>query len=172
MNMAPNPPKVTTFRRAVLAGALLVFVDAIWLNQGVLAGLVGAGLVLIGLPRALLKNPDPVRAQRLRNLAVYAASVILVFALNALNNRIAASRAEAIISSINAFHAKYDRYPESLQALAPEFLADVPRAKYTLGQNSFHYRLAAGQAVLFYVEFPPFGRPIYRFSEHKWGYID
>ena len=82
----PKPPKVTTVRHAVIAGALLVFVDAFWFNQGAIACLVGAGLLVIGLPLALMKKP-PVRVQRFRNLAIYTASVVLVFAFNALNNR-------------------------------------------------------------------------------------
>lgn len=168
----PKPPRETTVRHAVLAGTLLVLVDAFWLNQGVIAGLVGAGLLVIGLPLALLRKPYPARAQRLRNLAIYMASVVLVFVLNALNNRIAATRAEMIISSVKAFHAKNGRYPESLNNLAPEFLEHIPLAKYTLSQNKFYYHVADGSAVLFYVEVPPFGRPIFRFSEGKWDYID
>lgn len=168
----PEPTKKTTVRRAALAGALLVFVDAFWLNQGIIASLVGVGLLVIGLPLALLKKPPAARVQRFRNLAIYTASVVLVFVLNALNNRIAASRAEAIVSSVKAFHAKNGRYPASLNNLAPEFIDHVPLAKYTLGQNRFYYHVTEGRAVLYYVDFPPFGRPIYWFSEDKWGYLD
>ncbi len=168
----PKPPKETTIRQAVLAGALLIFVDAFLLNQGVFAFLVGAGLLVIGLPLALLKKPPPSRMRRLRNLAIYMAAVALVFVLNALNNRLAASRAGVIISSVKAFHAKNGRYPESLNNLTPEFLDHVPLAKYTLGQNTFYYHVNNGDAVLFYVAFPPFGRPTYRFADDKWGYLD
>ena len=168
----PKPPKETTVRQAALAGALLIFIDAFWFNQGVIAGLLGAGLVLVGLPLALFRKPHPIRAQRLRNLSIYAVSVILVFALNALNNRVAASRAEVVIAAVKAFHGKNGRYPESLNDLTPEFLDHIPLAKYTLGQNTFYYHVTEGRAVLFYVKFPPFGRPIYRFADDKWGYID
>ncbi|MBO3715498.1 MAG: hypothetical protein J5X23_11060 [Candidatus Accumulibacter sp.] len=168
----PKPTKETTLRRAVLTGVLLVFVDAFWLNQGVVAGLVGAGLVLIGLPLALLKKPRALRAQRIRNLAIYAASVILVFVLNAINNHIAATRAAVIVSAVKTFHDKYGHYPESLSDLTPEFIDHIPLAKYTLGQNTFYYRVAEGHVALFYVKFPPFGRAIYRFPEDRWGYID
>lgn len=165
-------PKMVSVPRAVLAGTLLVIIDAFWLNQGAIAGLVGVGLVLIGLPLALLKKPHSVRVQRLRNLAIYAASVALVFILNAWNNHLAAERAEVVVSAVKAFYEKNHQYPMSLYDLTPQFLDHVPRAKYTLDQNTFYYHVTKGQAVLFYVKFPPFGRPIYRFSEDKWGYID
>jgi hypothetical protein len=168
----PKPPRTTTVRQAVLTGALLVLIDAFLLNQGIIAGFVGAGLLVIGLPLALLKRAAPARTPRLRNLAIYMASVVLVFVLNAMNNRIAATRAEGIISSVKAFHAKNGRYPESLNNLVPEFLDHIPLAKYTLSQNRFLYQVTEGRAALIYVEVPPFGHPIYRFSEDKWDYMD
>ncbi len=161
-----------SWRKAIGGGLALVFFDAFVLNQGGISALVGIGLVLIGLPLAILRRPHSLRAARLRNLGIYAVAILMVFALNAANNRLAHHRAEALITAIKSFHQKYHRYPERLDNLAPEFVEQVPLAKYTLFLNNFFYYGGEGEASLFYVSFPPFGRPIYQFPKDEWGYID
>src|SRR5262245_41058840 len=90
-----------SLRRAVTLAALLVFVDAFYLNQGGITALIGAGLLLIGVPRAFMAKLPQVRHQRLRNLAIYFTAVILVFVVNATNNHIAQGRAERLVAAIN-----------------------------------------------------------------------
>ena len=96
----------------------------------------------------------------------------MVFVLNSANNRVAASRGETLVSAVNAFHTKYQRYPESLSALVPEFIERVPRAKYTLLYGDFMYVKSEGGALLYYIARPPFGRPTYDFNRGAWGYLD
>ena len=162
-----------SLRQAILFGALLVTVDVFLLGQGALALLVGICLLFIGLPRTFLARKFvAVRARRLRNIAVYLAAVIAVFLLNAENNRIARSRADTLVSAVNAFHAKNQRYPNSLQELVPDHIDRVPLAKYALMFNRFSYYTSGQGASLFYVELPPFGRPTYCFTRNEWGYLD
>ena len=168
----PSPLKPPSLFRALVLSSVLVFVDAFWLNQGAVALFVAVGLLSIGLPRSFLRRFAAVRRQRLRNLGIYLAAVAAVFALNHANNRLAQQRADALVSAVGAFHAKYARYPGSLDELVPEFIDRVPLAKYTLGMNRFSYLERQGDAHLSYVEFPPFGRPIYRFSRGSWGNLD
>jgi hypothetical protein len=165
----PEPPSLA--RALVLAGAL-VFVDALWLNQGLYSLLFAAGVLLIGLPRALLRKFRPVRRQRLRNLAIYLCAVLLVWVLNILNNRIAQSRAEELIAAVKAYRGKNGRYPQRLQELVPSFIAQVPRAKYTLSFNTFTYVASDADPLLMYAALPPFGRPVYSFAGGTWGYLD
>lgn len=172
MNDSSSTKIQPSLHKAVGGAIALVFFDAFFLNQGAISALVGVGLILIGLPLAVLRRPYSARAARIRNLGVYALAIITVFALNAANNRLAHYRAEALISAIKSFHQKYHRYPEKLDNLVPEFIEHVPVAKYTLFINNFFYRADDGKAVLFYVSFPPFGRPIYSFSKDEWGYLD
>jgi hypothetical protein len=158
--------------RAIALSATLVFADALFLNQGAVSFLVGSGLLAIYLPRTFLRRFAPVRRQRFRNLGVYLGAVVAVFALNYANNRIAEQRANALVSAVNAFHAKHARYPGSLEELVPGFIDRVPVAKYTLGLNRCSYFAQEGDARLSYVVFPPYGHAIYRFSRGTWGYLD
>jgi hypothetical protein len=165
-------PAVRSLPQVLLLALLLVVVDAFLMNQGVISLLVAATLLLVSVPRTLLRRFAAVRSRRLANVAVYLGAVVLVFVLNGINNSIAAGRGEGLVSAVNAFHAKYQQYPESLDALVPEFIAAVPRAKYTLQFSEFMYFRTEQGASLSYVRLPPFGRPTYDFNSRRWGYLD
>jgi len=158
--------------RALLIGAALVFVDAFWLNQGFISLFFGIGVVLIGLPRALLPRFKAVRSKRLINLGVYLAAVVLVLTLNRAQQNLAANRGEQLVTAVKAFHTKYQQYPDSLNALVPEFIANVPPAKYTMTYSQFSYIKTDTSATLFYTEVPPFGRRAYVFSRGTWARFD
>lgn len=157
---------------ALLLNVLLIVIDAFVLNQGVISLFFGLGLVFIGLPRSFSRKFAENRTARLRNLSIYAAAVILVFVLNAANNRIAKGRAESMVAAAKAFDHKYAHYPESLQDLVPEFIPRVSRAKYTLAYGDFTYFKSEQGAHLYYVATPPFGRPMYDFARNQWTYLD
>jgi len=172
-----RPPQaiVPSVPRALLVGAILIGLDAFYLNQGAIALLVGLWLLVITLPRTFLaKKFATVRRQRIRNIAIYFAAVILVFVFNAANNSIAKRRAEVLVSAVKAFHAKNQRYPKSLEELVPTYAERIPLAKYTFTFNQFNYSSLGNNddARLSYIELPPFGRPTYYFRENKWGYLD
>lgn len=158
--------------RAFILSALLVTVDAFWLNQGVIAMLVGLGLLLVSLPRTYLRKFAPVRSQRLRNLGIYLSAVFLVFGFNALNNQLAQSRADFLIAAVNLFHSENQAYPQSLEQLVPGYIKEVPLAKYTLVFNQFRYARSETDTYLQYMDMPPFGRPVYSFQKGEWFYLD
>jgi len=157
---------------AISKGLLLIFFDAFYLNQGGIALITGLWVLLIRLPLAVKKKNPAIRVQHLQNVSIYILAVILVFTFNSLNNVLARKRAEILISAVYTFEAKQRRYPQSLEELVPIFIKKVPLAKYTLNQNQFYYQVPDSKASLFYVEFPPFGRPIYLFNTHQWDYLD
>jgi hypothetical protein len=164
---------VPSWRRALLLGSLLIVLDAFYLNQGAIALLVGLWSLVISLPRTFLaKKLAAVRKQRLRNIAIYIAAVILVFVFNAANNNIAKHRADVLVSAVKAFHAKNQQYPKSLEELVPQYVERIPVAKYTLAFNQFFYSGNGQDAILFFVELPPFGRPTYSFARDEWTYLD
>lgn len=165
-----RPPSL---ERALVLAALLIAIDALWINQGGLSLLVGAWVILVGLPLTFLsKKFVAFRRQRLRDIGIYLSAVILVLGLNAANNRLAKSRADALVTAVKAFHAKNQRYPKTLDELVPNYLDRVPLAKYTLMFNRFTYFNLKGYVTLSYVDLPPFGRPTYDFARDKWGYLD
>jgi len=103
----PTALAAPSWRRALLLGSLLIFLDAFYLNQGGIALLVSLWLLVISLPRTFLaKTFATVRKQRLRNITIYFVAVILVFVFNAANNTIAKRRADVLVSAVKAFHAK------------------------------------------------------------------
>jgi hypothetical protein len=169
----PAPAARRSLQEAIVIGLLLIVIDAFVLNQGAIALVVGLWLLLVGLPRTFLaKKYVTVRPQRLRNIAVYLTAVIMVFVLNAVNNRIAQARAESLITAVKAFHAKNQRYPRSLEELVPDFVEQVPVAKYTFVESRFVYVTSDRSTILFYVASPPFGRPTYSFTRNEWQYLD
>ena len=158
-------------RRVVSLAVLLVFVDAFCLNQGGIAGITGI-VLLVRLRRIFREKVAAVRRNRLRNWAIYMTAVVLVVVLNITNNKIAQRRANALVSAVKAYHSKYQRYPGSLNELVPEFAQRIPRAKYTLLFSFFWYGTDEGNAILFYVAVPPFGRRTYSFARDQWIYLD
>lgn len=172
-NEQPALVRQRSLRSAIFFGLALIAVDAFVMNQGAIALLVGLWLLFVGLPLTLFaKKYATVRLLRLRNIAIYFVAIILVFVLNAANNQMAKSRAEVLVSTIKSFHEKNLRYPKSLAELVPDYVEQVPVAKYTLMFNQFGYYKTEQGASLYFVSLPPFGRPIFSFPNNKWGYID
>lgn len=160
---------------AVSIASSLFILDAFILNQGGIAAITAIAVIFVMLPRAVLawREHDRELAQaRAMKAAVYALMVIGVFGANYLNNALAQSRAEELITAARHYEARHHRLPDGLQDLAPDFIPEVPLAKYTLLFNNFRYIAIKGRHSLFWVDVPPFGRPTYRFEENKWDYID
>lgn len=158
--------------KAFAWAGVLIGVDAFILNQGVISALVGVWMLLVSLPRAaFIKIPEQ-RNRRFARVTIFLGAVILVFGLNWANNQIARKRAENLVTAIKTFNQKNQRFPEKLDELVPEFIDHVPTAKYTLGDTRFYYLSSPEYHSLFYVAFPPFGRPTYSFEKGSWGFID
>ena len=77
-----------------------------------------------------------------------------------------------VVAAVKAFHAKQQRYPKNLQELVPDFLPEIPAAKYALMFNRFTYLASDKGQVLFYADLPPYGRPTFNFARNEWGYLD
>lgn len=165
-------PKPPSLKRALFLSALLFVVDALWLNQGLYSLAFAVVLLVVGLPRAFLPRFRPVRRARLRNIAVYLSAVAIVWTFNLANQSIAQSRAQDLVDAVTAYQAEHKRYPRSLQDLVPEYIHEVPRAKYTLAFAEFRYFGGEDDPRLMYTALPPFGRPMYSFARRKWIYMD
>ena len=164
--------KQVDLSRALKWTGALVFADAFVLNQGAISAIVGLWMLFVSLPLILLVKGSKERGRRLARIAIFLGAVLLVFGLNWANNQIAKRRFETLITAIKAFKQEHQRYPAKLDELVPEFLDHVPLAKYTLAFPSFWYIALPDYHSLFYVEFPPFGRPSYTFEKDKRWYLD
>lgn len=154
----------------ILLGSLLILIDAFILNQGLLSGLVILIQLVIGIPNILRASSNHTRQVRLVTLAIYIGAALIVFTANYVNNRIAHHRAEVLISSIKAYKAAENNYPDRLQDLVPKYISAVPNAKFTLEFNKFYY--SSDHHFLLYVSFPPFTRPTYSFDKEQWQVAD
>ncbi|MFP2957114.1 hypothetical protein ACLEPN_04575 [Myxococcus sp. 1LA] len=84
--------------------------------------------------------------------------------------------AELLIASCRAYQAKHGRLPDTLEQLVPEFLPELPPAKYSEPHFGFTYDVSgsadAPRHVLGWTDRIPFGRPFFVFEEDRWGYLD
>lgn len=169
---AQKEVKPVNLKKAFIWAGILVGIDAFVLNQGGISALVGLWMLFVSLPRAAFTKIPEQRNRRFALIAIFLGAVILVFGLNWTNNQIARKRADTLVTAIKAFDQKYQRYPNKLDDLVPEFIGHVPTAKYTFTFSRFYYLSSPEYHSLFYVALPPFGRPTYIFEKTKWGYLD
>lgn len=160
-------------KKSILIAIGLFIFDAFIMNQGAIAIIAILVIILWLLPKsAFLKYKKRSPAVPLTKALIYGAMALAVLTANFANNKLAKYRAEKLIVAIEAFHQSTGSYPEKLTDLVPAYIPDVPNAKYALTSNKFWYYNDQGNASLFYVAHPPFGRPTYSFNRHSWGYID
>jgi hypothetical protein len=95
-----------------------------------------------------------------------------VFGANYLNNAMAQRRAIQLGQACRQFHAKYNRYPQGLGELEPEFISSVPLAKYALMDSNFFYLTSSTDPEVWFVELPLFGGRFYHVKTGNWGYMD
>lgn len=171
---AAKPPKQPSagFNKTLIGAALLFFVDAIWMNQGAISAIFGLVILFVTIPLALFGRERALRAYKLKKSAIWLAAIVSVFAFNWANNQMASHRANDVVAAVKAYHQQHGAYPKRLDDLVPTFLPSVPRAKYVLGFGEFKYLYHEVSPTFFYVEFPPFGRPVFRFGRDEWDYID
>ena len=162
--------KLQPYLKPLLMGFLLIAIDGYILNQGMLSVLVVAWQLFVGVPKVICSRTSEMRYGKLSRLAIYLGAAIIVFSFNMLNNKIARSRAEILITAIRSYNQTENRYPENLTDLVPKYVSSVPPAKYTMMYNDFQY--SGKYHFLFYVSVPPFLRSIYYFGSNKWSVMD
>jgi hypothetical protein len=153
----------------VIVGCIAAFDDFL-MCQGVLAMLCAVPTLVALLPGTLicaLRAPRPTLARA----AAAGLGVLLVLGLLAfvpLNNMLAKQRAEDLKTACYQYKEQHGDFPERLQDMVPEFIPNVPLAKYTPRYGEFSYH----KGNLMWVSIPPFGRPYYDFYAERWGFLD
>lgn len=159
----------------VVAAAALYLIDALYLGQGALAGLLTAIMVVTGLIH-VVRGLFGDRARVTRGavlIGLYAAMMLLVVLTIRASNREARVRADRVIAALQGYREARGTYPEHLAELVPEFLPAVPRAKDTFAFGEFTYTWHEDSGgFLMYTDIPPFGRPYYDLRSGTWKYMD
>jgi hypothetical protein len=164
---------MTSIIKTIIIAFSLFIIDAFMLNQGGIALFILIIVLPLMVARTIKKRKDRVELKkRLIVMGIYAAMIIFVFVSNYLNNVIAKSRSEEIIKACERYRIRNGAYPPELSSLMPNFLKEIPTAKYTFSSNQFRYIVSADRHSLMFVSIPPFGRSYYIFEEKKWSSID
>jgi hypothetical protein len=165
--------QTNTVKKSTITGAIFFVLDALIINQGVISLFLIFIIILWWLPKsAFKKHTKQSPKEELAKILIYGFTVIAVFTSNSINNKIAQNRANELILVIENFHQVTGDYPKSLNDLVPSYLPKIPKAKHTLGFNSFKYINYEGSISLFYHAIPLFGRPTYVFDRKEWIYLD
>jgi len=162
--------KTHPLTKPLIAAFLLIFVDGYVLSQGVLISIVAVWQVVAGLANVARSKTPETREIVLARMGVFVIAAVAVFSFNALNNKIAQSRAEQLVTAIKAYRQAENQYPNELKDLVPKYIPMVPLAKYSMMYNEFHY--SGKYHFLLYVSFPPFTRPSYFFDRNEWATVD
>ncbi|MBF0329645.1 MAG: hypothetical protein HQL10_10850 [Nitrospirae bacterium] len=160
-------------KKSIVTAFILFVVDVFVFNQFTIAGstlFLGTPVLLVKLFRA---RKDKARVRLLMAKAViYTFMVIFVFAAAVFNNKVADARAKDIIAACELFKDKNGHYPEQLSDLVPEFLAEVPSAKYSLMGSNFRYIVRQDGHALMYETVSPYGRKYYVLEKKEWRWVD
>lgn len=129
------------------------------------------GYAFFALVRRVRQENDIARRYALRGL-VYLAAVAAIVSSHGLNLKMGAGNAERIIAAVEMYHQDYGRFPESLEALVPQYLDRVPHSAIRLSANKFRYWSEADRHQLMWIKVPPYLRAFYDFESNKWTIID
>jgi len=168
-----NQDEIKTLKKTLITAICLFLIDAVFLNQGIIAAIALLVVVFGLIPKSIYRwfKKQNVKSHLYKCL-IYSLMSVLIFGANILNRQIAKSRVNQIIVAVEEFKTVNNKYPQKLSELAPEYIQAVPRANYTLFANGFSYHNRDDHAFIAYVVMPPFGRRVYDFNQQKWSYID
>lgn len=153
---------------ALIAG-LIVLVGDVVCSQGQAAALIelsAAGVMGLLAATRYLRGQRGGAAVNGAQALVFAAFLVAALGFDVLNNRVARSRAEKIVDACAAYKAKTGGYPQTLRALVPDCIKEVPRAKFTVLWSAFHY----GEGKMAWTVVPLAVMPSYDFGAGKWGF--
>jgi len=174
---APAAPAKVVPERSLafvaVAAVSLGTADAFFFGQAVIAFFLCVTGALYYPLRAIQARKDGARLKlRLSKAAITSVAGFAALGVVAYGNVMARDRAESLIVSVERFQARHGRYPERLEEMVPEFVAEIPRAKYVVIADRFRYSRSGSRHSLMYVEMPPFGRRIYTFEDRQWTTLD
>lgn len=160
-------------KKTLAIAILLFFIDAYFLNQGVLALVFLVVVVPTKVISALFSFRDKeAMRQKFVSAGIYGAMAALVLIYIQGNNKMAGKRADLLVAACKQYHLNHGVYPDKLTDLVPDYCKKIPMAKYAYTNSRFHYITDEDSHILWYTVFPPFGRCLYGFETGDWGYLD
>ncbi|MDD3844845.1 MAG: hypothetical protein PHC90_00650 [Syntrophorhabdaceae bacterium] len=106
---------------------------------------------------------------------IYILALAMSAGMKAVNYRMSHANARIIIAACDAYKETKGEYPGELKDLVPDYLSEVPRARYTMS-GGFHYHRNPGPSRqsyrLIFVNEAPFARMVYDSATRDWHGID
>ena len=156
------------FETALIAGMILLIGEVVCGQTTVvmMTGLAVAAVLGLLAAYRLIKGEKGRAVSVAVKALIFVGMFLVATGLDVANKKIAMSRAETIIAACRSYKDKTGAYPETLQALVPEYLKAVPRAKYTVLWSAFHYR----EGRLAWMLVPMTVMPSYDLNAGKWSF--
>ena len=131
-------------------GVLLFAVaPAVFFGSGIFSVGVLAVAVLIVLPTALFGSVKKgLKSRGFRRLTVMLVVPVLTMAYVSVVDEQIPGNATPVAKAIEAFQRDTGHYPESLEALMPEHLAELPDVRFSVIQPLTNYRVTNGKPYL------------------------
>ena len=160
---------LTAVRGTLICALVVVFLDVVVDGSYVFSAVVCPIWFVACVVRAVARRPRSGLA--LARVLVPVVTGLLVLANYYMQGRIAMANAARVIEACERYREANGAYPERLGDIAPRYLSSVPRAKFCCSSSTFGY-YGSPCHMLFWWEFPPFGRMVYIFETGKWRYVD
>lgn len=161
------------FRKTFLVIGILYFLDVFVTGQGIIATFFATVAIIAGFVRmlwAIIRLRWEVALERLFRIILYMALIFLTVGSIQLLSRLANDKMKVVVGAVEAYKLKYDRYPDTLQELVPEFLKGIPAAKPNVLSGSFFYIAQPQQHYIRYQTNSLGNHEYYDFERKRWGY--
>jgi hypothetical protein len=159
----------------IFVAIFLYLLDTFYFNQGIFSLLLGflvISVFLILTVIALVRKNKYLVMTRIAVIVIYILMIIAVSGSTRFFNNLALTRAEKLIKACNDYRVKYEKFPDKLEDLAPEFIPSIPSAKPVFFEPKFNYISEKDNHVIWYVVLPPFYRAFYCLEKGTWSYLD
>jgi thiol:disulfide interchange protein len=160
---------MSKLKKHIIMAVAIYFFDVFFFNQGIFSVLfLSLAVIFFFIPQllfTLFKRNKELAIERLIRTCIYIFVIIAVFFSVRLINNYASFNARKLVKACNDYHAKYNKYPDKLEELVPEFLSYIPKAKPVLMFNNFNYFSYKDKHVVWYVVLPPYGRHFYNLEK-------
>lgn len=132
-----------------LAVVLFSVVPAALFGSAIVSISVFAVSVLFGFPFALFGSaPNGSRSRGVRRLVVILVVTALTLSYVAEVDERIPEHAAPLTQAIERFQQDTERYPDSLEALVPEYLKELPDVRFSVVQPLITYRITKGKPHL------------------------
>ncbi|MFH1453124.1 MAG: hypothetical protein ABIH00_03995 [Armatimonadota bacterium] len=140
---------------------LLFFLDALIFQQGIIAVITALTVIFYFVPRTFFVLKDREKfIKNTENIVIYGIVAIAVILCIQASHKIAAKRADIVISALEKYNEEYRHYPSDLKQLTPDFLSKVPKAKPTLMFSNFFYTSLDDGYILAYTVYKILARKL------------